>query len=105
MDLILASTSPYRRALLERLGVPFRCLPPAVDEAAYRRAGRGPRALAELLAVAKANSLRDAWPESTLIGSDQLAAVDGLILGKPGSDAAAAEQLALLAGRSHELIT
>jgi septum formation protein len=105
MDLVLASTSPYRRALLERLGVPFRCLAPAVDEADFKRLGLGPRALAERLAAAKSDSLAAACPESTLIGCDQLAAVDGRILGKPGDDAAAIEQLALLAGRAHELIT
>jgi septum formation protein len=107
MDLVLASTSPYRRALLERLGIPFRCRPPLVIEEAIKSQSPGldPRSLAERLARAKASSLIDLEPDATLIGSDQLVALDGRILGKPGSIASAEAQLADLAGRTHELIT
>src|SRR4051794_13422871 len=105
MDLILASTSPYRRALLERLGVPFRTLAPDVDEDAFKDRGLSPLALAEVLALAKARNLSDAWPDAIVIGSDQVASLDGLPLGKPGSVESALSQLSAMSGRSHELIT
>ena len=102
---ILASTSPYRRQLLERLGVPFAAIAPACDEEALKRPDLTPRALAESLARAKADSLVPGHPLAAIIGGDQVATIDGRILGKPGTAAKAAEQLALLAGRTHELIT
>jgi len=104
-DLVLASTSPYRRALLERLGVPFRCRAPGVDEDALKLGASGPRELAERLALAKALSLRDEEPAATLIGGDQLVAFEGRIFGKPGTSARASDQLAAMAGRAHALIT
>jgi septum formation protein len=104
-DLVLASTSPYRRALLARLGLPFRALPPACDEEALKVPGLAPAALAVALARAKAESLRAAEPGAVIIGSDQLAAVDDTILGKPGTVERAEAQLALLAGRTHTLLT
>lgn len=107
--LILASTSRYRRALLERLGVPFTALAPACDEEALKDPRLAPQALAEFLAEAKASSIAVQQPQAVVIGSDQLAAVevDGrwTILGKPGTAAKAVEQLALLSGRTHVLIT
>ena len=107
--LILASTSRYRRALLERLGVPFTALAPACDEDALKDPRLAPQALAEFLAEAKAASIAVQQPEAVVIGSDQLAAVevDGrwTILGKPGTPAKALDQLALLSGRTHVLIT
>src|SRR5437879_4181820 len=105
MDLVLASTSPYRRALLARLGVSFRWLAPRVDEEAIKREGLEPRQLAERLALAKAMSLCQFEPHATVIGSDQLVVFEGQIFGKPGSAATAREQLAALAGRSHQLVT
>ncbi len=104
-DLVLASTSPYRRALLERLGLPFAAIAPACDEEALKRPDLTPRGLAEFLALAKADSLAASHPRAAIIGGDQVATIDGRILGKPGSAAKAVEQLALLAGRTHELIT
>ena len=107
--LILASTSRYRRALLERLGVAFTALTPACDEDALKDPRLAPRALAEFLAEAKAASIAVQQPTAVVIGSDQLAAVevDGrwTILGKPGTAAKAVDQLALLSGRTHVLIT
>jgi septum formation protein len=107
MELVLASSSPYRRALLERLSVPFRWRTPPVDEASIKVQARGaaPRALAERLAEAKATSLAHDEPDAILIGSDQLVALDGRILGKPGDPANAIAQLTAMAGRTHELIT
>lgn len=105
MDVVLASTSPYRRALLQRLGLPFRCVAPGVDEDAFKREITDPATLALRLAVAKAESVAARFPGSVVIGSDQLAAIDGDILGKPGTTGDAAVQLERLAGRTHELVT
>ena len=105
MDLILASTSPYRRAQLGRLGLPFRAIAPLVDEESIKDPALDPRTLAETLAIAKASSLADRWPEAAIVGGDQLVVIDGQILGKPGTAEAAVEQLSRLAGRSHDLIT
>ncbi len=105
MDLILASTSPYRRALLERLGVPFRCLPPRLEEDAWKARGLGPRELAEALAAAKADSLCPDEPGATIIGSDQVAVVGDRVLSKPGTRDAAVRQLLSMSGREHALVT
>lgn len=108
-DLVLASTSPYRRELLQRLGIPFRALAPTCDEEKLKDPALTPRALAEHLAEAKARSLAGAHPDATIIGSDQVAALQHenrwLLLGKPGTPERAVEQLAQLAGRTHLLIT
>lgn len=104
-DLVLASTSVYRSTLLARLGLPFRCLAPRVDEDAVKQGEWEPRELAEHLAIAKARSLSEAEPNATLIGSDQLVCFDGRIYGKPGTPERAVEQLAAMAGKSHQLIT
>lgn len=105
--LILASTSPYRRELLARLGLPFECRPPLVDEEALKRqfGPIAPEDLAAALAEAKAAGLAQSQPDATLIGSDQLATCDGRILGKPGDAQAAIEQLQAMSGREHRLIT
>ena len=107
MDLILASTSPYRRALLERLGVPFRCIAPPVDEQALKEqfSDVSPRELAERLAMAKASAVAAIGPEAVVIGADQLVSLDGSVLGKPGTAERAVAQLGAMSGRSHELIT
>jgi septum formation protein len=106
-DLVLASTSPYRRSLLERLGLPFRCRPPLCDERALQResAGLEPRPLAEALAFAKASSLVGDEPGSTIIGCDQLVSFEGRVFGKPLTPERAIEQLLGMSGQAHELIT
>jgi septum formation protein len=104
-DLILASTSPYRRTLLERLGIPFRSMAPKCDESAFKAEEPDPIRLAERLAQAKAASLTGEASTAAIIGCDQLLAVQGQIFGKPGSVEGAIDQLLSLAGRSHELIT
>lgn len=107
--LVLASTSRYRRALLERLGVPFQAVSPACDEEALKDPALAPQALAEFLAEAKAGSIAERQPDAVVIGSDQLAAIEQggtwSILGKPGTTQRAVDQLAMLSGRSHVLIT
>jgi septum formation protein len=97
-ELILASTSPYRRELLARLRLPFSVERPDVDEAPL--AGELPRARAERLALAKAMAVAARHPRSVVIGADQVAACDGRVLDKPGSPAAAREQLRAQSGRS-----
>lgn len=98
MPIILASTSPYRRELLDRLGLPFRQMAPDVDERPF--AGESPATLAARLAEAKARALLDRCPNALIIGSDQTAACGDLVLGKPGAVAAAREQLQRLSGRT-----
>ena len=104
-ELILASTSPYRRALLERLRIPFRSVPPDVDEAALSNAFANPAQLVERLAERKARAVALRHPDAIVIGSDQLATIGEAILGIPGTPEAAVTQLQQLAGRTHELVT
>lgn len=103
--LVLASTSPYRRDLLARLGLPFLCEAPGVDEDAYKSAQRTPQWLAEDLALAKARAVAERFPAAVVLGSDQVCACEGRILDKPGTEERAREQLAFLQGKTHELIT
>lgn len=104
-ELILASTSPYRRALLARLALPFTWEDPRVDEDEYKLSVSSPREIAERLAHEKAKSVQTRNPGAFVIGADQLVALEGRVLGKPGSEEAAVEQLKLLVGKTHELIT
>jgi MAF protein len=96
--LVLASTSPYRRALLERLGLPFTSVAPQVDEAP--RPGERPAETALRLAEAKARAVAAAHPDALVIGSDQIAALGGEALGKPRNPAHALEQLRSMRGRT-----
>ena len=95
--LILASTSPYRRALLERLGLPFSTAAPDVDE--RRHPGESPSELVQRLAEAKARAVALNHPDALIIGSDQVACLDDAILGKPGDHATAIAQLERASGR------
>src|SRR6185503_20492482 len=97
MNLVLASTSRYRRELLERLGVPFEVAAPRVDETPL--AGEPPEAMAERLARAKALAVAGRFPDALVIGSDQAAVCDGELMGKPGSHDRAVAQLRRLSGR------
>lgn len=97
MKILLASTSPFRRALFERLNLAFTCVPPNVDESPQPQ--EGPSALVIRLAHAKAHAVAIRHPDDLVIGSDQVAAVDGMILGKPGDHAHAVTQLQRLSGR------
>jgi septum formation protein len=97
-ELILASTSRYRRELLERLRLPFRALSPQTDETPLP--GEAPAALAERLALAKARVLARRFPDAVVIGADQVADVDGVALSKPGDHAHAVDQLRAMSGRT-----
>ncbi|HEY1137484.1 MAG TPA: nucleoside triphosphate pyrophosphatase [Xanthomonadaceae bacterium] len=102
--LILASTSAYRRALLERLGLPFDTARPDVDETPL--SDETPQALAVRLARAKAEAVLDpGQPDLWVIGSDQVAELDEEPLGKPGSIARAEAQLRAMSGREVRFLT
>lgn len=96
--LILASTSPYRRELLARLGLPFETQTPAVDETPLP--GEAPRELALRLARAKAQDVARRHPQALVIGSDQVADLHGQPLGKPGSHERARAQLSRMSGQT-----
>jgi septum formation protein len=96
--LILASTSRYRRALLERLQLPFTVVAPAVDEAVL--AGETPAATAVRLAEAKARAVAARHPGALVIGSDQVADCDGVAVSKPETHAVAVAQLTAQSGRT-----
>jgi septum formation protein len=96
--LVLASTSRYRRELLARLHLPFDVHSPEVDETP--RAGEAPAALAARLALAKARAVAAARRDAVVIGSDQVADLDGVPIGKPGTHERAVVQLRAMSGRS-----
>ena len=96
--LVLGSTSVYRRELLQRLRLPFEVVSPQVDETPL--VGEAPQALAERLALAKANAVALLHPRALVIGSDQVADLDGEPLGKPGNHANAVRQLQRMRGRT-----
>lgn len=95
--LILGSTSRYRRELLERLRLPFECVAPQVDETPL--ADERPAALALRLALAKARAVAALSPDAVVIGSDQVADLDGQPVGKPGNHERAVQQLRAMSGR------
>ncbi|KID01262.1 septum formation inhibitor Maf [Hafnia alvei] len=95
--LILASTSPYRRALLEKLGVEFICAAPDTDETP--KDGESATDLVQRLAQEKAHSLSEKFPNHFIIGSDQVCVIDGEIVGKPGSIENAHQQLRAASGK------
>jgi len=97
MTIVLASTSPYRRELLQRLRLPFDIVAPAVDEA--RKPGEALIALALRLAEAKAVDVERRRPGAIVIGSDQVADLDGEPIGKPHTHEAALAQLERMQGR------
>ena len=96
--LILGSTSPYRRELLQRLRLPFEVVRPEVDETPH--AGELPMALAQRLAMEKALAVARQHPQAVVIGSDQVADLDGEPLGKPGSHERAVAQLQRMSGQT-----
>ncbi|RMG36481.1 MAG: septum formation inhibitor Maf [Gammaproteobacteria bacterium] len=103
VNLVLASTSPYRAQLLTRLGLPFETASPDIDESPL--AGEEPEALVVRLARAKAEAVAAGHPHSLVIGSDQVAVVDGRILGKPGDRHNAIRQLTQASGKSVRFLT
>jgi septum formation protein len=94
---ILASTSRYRRELLQRLRIRFEVMAPDVDETP--QAGEAPGVLSERLALAKAQAVARLHPQAAVIGSDQVVDLDGHPVGKPGTHARAVQQLQAMSGR------
>ena len=101
--LILASTSTYRRALLQRLRRPFTAIAPKVDENGLP--DEGPRERAVRLALAKAQAVADREPGAMVIGSDQVCALGGQVLGKPGDAVRNQQQLQQLSGQTATFFT
>lgn len=97
-QVILGSTSAYRRELMNRLRIPFDVQAPNVDETA--ESGESPLQLAQRLALAKARAVAKKFPEAVVIGSDQVADLDGLALGKPGNFERATMQLRQMRGKT-----
>jgi len=103
INLILASSSPYRRSLLQRLEIPFESESPDVDESQHK--GETPTDLVLRLAEMKAAAIARAHPESLIIGSDQVAIADNDILSKPGNHENAITQLKKVSGKSIVFLT
>ena len=101
--LVLASTSPYRRELLGRLGLPFEVASPETDETPLP--GEAPEATALRLSEAKARAVATAYPDALIIGSDQVAEMNGAIFGKPGTHERAVAQLRQLSGQTVNFFT
>ena len=101
--LVLASTSPFRKALLQRLDLVFETLSPQVDETA--RQGEPAETMVKRLSAAKARAGAKQYPNALIIGSDQVAVCDGDVLGKPGNHENARRQLARLAGHRVSFLT
>jgi len=97
-QLILGSTSAYRRELLARLHIPFEVVAPDVDETALP--GEAPNAMAKRLSLAKARAVAVRFPQAVVIGSDQVADLNGLSLGKPGTHDKAVAQLRQMRGQT-----
>jgi len=102
-QIVLGSTSPFRREILGKLGLPFDCAAPNVDESPL--SGETPQQLVARLAEQKAKAVAPNHPNSLIIGSDQIAILDGNILGKPGNHANAVEQLSRASGNSVTFLT
>jgi MAF protein len=103
MQLVLGSTSPFRRQLLEKLGLPFSTDSPAINESA--RPDETPSQLVQRLAMEKAREVGKRHEDALIIGSDQVACIDDIVLGKPGDRAGAIRQLTAASGRSVEFLT
>jgi septum formation protein len=107
MRIILASTSRYRRELIQRLGLAVESVAPLFDEEAAKREATWLPAeeVVAALSRGKARSLAETYPDALIIGSDQAVELDGELLGKPGTEEGARAQLKRLAGREHRLLT
>lgn len=103
LKLVLASSSPFRRELLERLQIPFEVVAPELDETPLP--GETPEALVRRLAIAKARTIAERRPGALVIGSDQVAVYDGEIVGKPHGHDRAVQQLRRASGKRVVLYT
>jgi septum formation protein len=101
--LVLASTSPYRKILLKRLGLPFEVFSPRIDES--RQAGESPTDLVTRLAGEKTLAAAHRFPSAVVIGSDQVATCQGEVVGKPGHARNAIAQLTAFSGQTVQFLT
>jgi len=101
--LVLASGSPYRRQLLDKLALPYQTCAPNIDES--RHGNEAPDDYVARLAHEKAQAVARQYPRARIIGSDQAAVLDGRILGKPGNHERAREQLTAASGRTVLFLT
>ena len=102
-QLVLGSTSPFRREILGKLGLPFDCAAPDIDESPLPN--ETPQQLVARLAEQKAKAVAANHPKSLIIGSDQVSVLNGEIIGKPGDHARAVEQLSKASGKSVTFLT
>ena len=98
LPLVLASTSPYRKAILKKFAIPFETASPDIDETALPK--EHPEDLVQRLAQSKAKKVAQHYPNHLIIGSDQVASIDDKILGKPHTFENAMSQLEIINGRS-----
>jgi len=96
--LVLGSTSPFRKSILEKLNLPFKCAKPNIDETALIH--ETPQTLVERLAIEKAQAVANNYPHALIIGSDQVAVCDGEILGKPHNFENGVNQLTKFSNKS-----
>jgi septum formation protein len=101
--LVLASTSPFRKTVLEKLDIPFETCAPDIDETAL--AEESPEQLVARLASTKAKAVAEKYPDALIIGSDQVAVLDGQIVGKPGNHEDAQAQLKRASGKRIAFLT
>lgn len=102
-ELVLASSSRWRRELLDRLQLPYQCHSPDIDETPH--SGETPQALVHRLALSKANAVAALFPNHCIIGSDQVALFEGDILGKPHTAEKACANLARFSGQRVTFLT
>jgi len=103
MQLILASTSPFRKTILEKLDLPFECVAPKTDE--NPKQNEKAEQLVERLAIEKAQAVASSYSDALVIGSDQVAVIDEKIIGKPGNFDKAMEQLKEASGKRVTFLT
>jgi len=102
-NLVLASSSPWRRQVLDKLGLPYRGKHPDIDETPLL--AEAPADLVARLALEKAQAIAPTFKDALVIGSDQVAVLEGQIIGKPGTHARARRQLQMAAGRTLSFLT
>lgn len=103
--LILASKSPYRKELLNKLNIPFECIDPKFNEIPLKNIYINPKVLTQKLAIGKAKAVTEFIQDAVIIGSDQVCSINGKILGKTGCLKKSFEQLKMMQGKTHQLIT
>lgn len=104
-NVVLASTSQYRKKLLEQIGLKVKCIAPECDENQFKNSDAPPKELAKKLSELKLNSVKENYPNEVIIAGDQIAALGSEILSKPGNIKNATKQLLKLSGKVHKLFT